>query len=338
MLSVTIHDVARTANVSVATVSYVINDGPRPVTEETRTRVLAAMQQLGYEPNVSARRLRRQHTKVLGLAIAGMASEHAVSELYFLDILRGVGVTADQNGYDLMLFGNRQKLVGVEFYRTLARQRMVDGLILTGSLINPAGAAQLAQADLPAVVIGRHRSGMTLPCIMPDFAQDAFALTQALIQMGHRRIGIFLNEQSFVGEPERLAGYRRALDMYGLPYDPALVHAPIQAEVFPPRECVEAMIRTAAPTAIITAPYIEVCTFVTEMGCPVAVGTLDEEGHIPRPPCLVAGMRVAKYDAGALAVEMLLRHIQEKTAISLETLLPSRLNIYPAAGAPALPQ
>jgi len=338
MLSVTIHDVARAANVSVATVSYVINDGPRPVMEDTRARVLAAMQQLGYEPNVSARRLRRQHNSVLGLAIAGMASEHAVSELYFLDILRGVGVTADQYGYDLMLFGNRQKLVGVEFYRTLARQRMVDGLILTGSLINPEGAAQLAQVDLPAIIIGRHRSGVDLPRIMPDFEHDAFSLTQALIQMGRRRIGIFVNEQLLVGEPQRLAGYRRALTTHGLPYDPALVHAPAQAEVFPPRECIEAMIRTAAPTAVITAPYIEVCTFVTELGCPVVVGTLDEEGHIPRPPCLAAGMRIAKYDMGALAVERLLQRIQEKTTAPLETLLPSRLNVYPTAGAPALPQ
>lgn len=338
MLSITIHDVARAAHVSVATVSYVINDGPRPVTEETRARVLAAMQQLGYEPNVSARRLRKQHNRVLGLAIAGMASEHAVSELYFLDILRGVGVTADQHGYDLMLFGNRQKLVGVEFYRTLARQRMVDGLILTGSLINPEGAAQLAQADLPAIVVGRHRSGVNLPRIMPDFERDAFVLTEALIQMGHRRIGLFVNEQSLVGEGARLAGYRRALAAYGLPYDPALVHIPAQAEVFPPRERVEALIRTAAPTAIITAPYTEICTFVIEMGCPVVVGTLDEEGIIPRPVCLAAGMRIAKYEAGVLAVESLLRRIEEQVEAPPETLLASRLTVYPAAGAPALPQ
>jgi LacI family transcriptional regulator len=333
MPSITIRDVARAADVSVATVSYVINDGPRPVTEETRGRVLATMRELGFEPNVSARRLRRQHSGVLGLAIAGMASEHGVSELYFLEILRGVGVTADHHGYDLMLFGNRQKLVGVEFYRTLARQRMIDGLILTGSLINPEGIAQLAAANLPAVAIGRHRSGMAVPCIMPSFEQDAFCLTEALIQMGHRRIGLFVNAQSLVGERERLLGYQRALAAHGLPYDPALAHVPAQAEVYPPRETVQALMRDAAPTAIITAPYIEVCTFVTEMGCPVVVGTLDEEGHIPRPPCLAAGMRIAKYEAGAQAVEWLLRCIEDKAELPAELLLTSRLNVYEAAAA-----
>ncbi|MCU0502955.1 MAG: LacI family transcriptional regulator, partial [Anaerolineae bacterium] len=248
MPSITITDVAKAAHVSVATVSYVINDGPRPVTEETRGKVVAAMQQLGYEPNVSARRLRRQHSGVLGLAIAGMASEHGVSELYFLEILRGVGVAADQCGYDLMLFGNRQKLVDGEFYRTLARQRMIDGLVLTGSRINPEGATQLTEAMLPAIVIGRHRSGTTLPRVIPNFELDSFRLTQALIELGHQRIGLFLNHQSLIGETQRLQGYQRALAQHCIAYDPALVRIPVEPEIFPPREAVCALIERATPT------------------------------------------------------------------------------------------
>jgi DNA-binding LacI/PurR family transcriptional regulator len=334
MSSVTIKDVAQSAGVSVATVSYVINDGPRPVTEETRAKVLAAMRQLHYEPNVSARRLRKQHSNVLGLAIAGMASEHGVSELYFLEILRGVGVTADQCGYDLMLFGNRQKLIGEEFYRTLARQRMIDGLVLTGSRFNPHGAMQLIQAGLPAVVIGRHQSGANLPRIMPSFEQDAVRLTQALVELGHRRIGLFLNDQSLIGERERLRGYQRALEANGLPYDPELVHLPPHAEVYPARGTVYALIERAAPTVVITAPYIEVCSFVGELDGSVAVATLDEEAHIPRPACLIAGVMVAKYEAGMRAVELLTHCIQDKQAIPQETVLSSRLNVYGAIGAP----
>ena len=94
----TISDVARAARVSVATVSYVINNGPRPVTPETRARILATMQELGYEPNVSARRLRRQHNNVLGLAVAALSGLPGLSDLYFLDIMRGVGVATDRCG------------------------------------------------------------------------------------------------------------------------------------------------------------------------------------------------------------------------------------------------
>jgi LacI family transcriptional regulator len=331
MSSVTISDVAKAAHVSVATVSYVINDGPRPVTEETRGRVLVAMQQLGYEPNVSARRLRKQHSGVLGLAIAGMASEHAVSELYFLDILRGVGVTADQLGYDLMLFGNRQKLIGVEFYRTVARQRMVDGLILTGSLINPEGTAELLKAALPAIIIGRHHNAIQLPRITPSFEYDAFRITEALIELGHRRIALLLNDQALVGEPERLHGYRRALTAHGLLYDPALVYISSQPEAFPAREAVFALLRSTTPTAIITTPYTEVCAFVTEMGCPVVVATLDEEAHLPRPACLVASATIAKYEAGVQAAESIVRGIRDRLDIPQETVLVSRLNVYQAA-------
>ena len=84
----TIKDVAREAGVSIATVSYVINNGPRPVSAETRKAVLEAMERLGFEPNVSARRLRRQHNNVLGLAVAGLSGRPGIADLYFLDILR----------------------------------------------------------------------------------------------------------------------------------------------------------------------------------------------------------------------------------------------------------
>jgi LacI family transcriptional regulator len=99
----TIKDVARAAGVSVATVSYVINDGPRSVTDETRARVMETMRQLGYEPNISARRLRLNRTNVLGLAVAGLSGLPGLADLYFLDIIRGISITADQHEYNLML-------------------------------------------------------------------------------------------------------------------------------------------------------------------------------------------------------------------------------------------
>ena len=81
MPTTTIKDVARVAGVSIATVSYVINNGPRPVSVATRKLVLEAMEQLGFEPNASARRLRRQHNNVMGLAVAGLSGRPGIADL-----------------------------------------------------------------------------------------------------------------------------------------------------------------------------------------------------------------------------------------------------------------
>ena len=188
---------------------------------------------------------------------------------------------------------------------------------------------------MPAVVIGRHRCGIHLPRILPSFEQDAFRLTQALIELGHRRIGLFLNDQTLVGEPQRLHGYQRALATHGIVYDPALVHIPAQPEVYPAYETVKSLIVRAAPTVVMTGPYTEVCAFVTEMGCPVVVATLDEESHIPRASCLIAGLMTAKFEAGVQAVQFLIGCIQDKIEIPHETVLESHLGIYGATGASA---
>jgi len=170
----TIKDVAKAAGVSVATVSYVINDGPRTVTDETRERVRAAMNQLGYAPNASARRLRRQHNHVIGVALAGMSGRPGISDLYFLEVMRGISIAADRAGYDLMVFSNPKKLGSTEFYQYLAAQHMVDGLIAAGSTINPEGIALMNAAGTPAVLVGRQRSAADIRRVIYTYEADAF--------------------------------------------------------------------------------------------------------------------------------------------------------------------
>ncbi len=335
MIAPTIKDVARQAQVSVATVSYVINDGPRPVTSETRDRVLAAMQELGYEPNVSARRLRRQHNQVLGLAIAGLSGLPGLSDLYFLDIMRGVGVAADRHEYDLMLFSSPRKLQSADYYQSLARKRMVDGLIVSGSLFNYESVSEAERDRLPVVVVGRQTTSSHLRHVVFSYEADVFNVTQVLAQMGHRRIALLLNDLRLRSEPERLRGYQHALEVESLAYDPALVYLPDKVVQFPPRDVVVQIVEQAGATAIVTAPYYEVCAYVAEMNVDVAVATLDEEMHIPRPAPLLIGVRLGKYEAGQRAVEMLLDVIEGKPDVPEEVVVASSSQVYPAGGRPS---
>lgn len=326
----TIKDVAKAAGVSVATVSYVINDGPRTVTDETRERVRAAMNQLGYAPNASARRLRRQHNHVIGVALAGMSGRPGISDLYFLEVMRGISIAADRAGYDLMVFSNPKKLGSTEFYQYLAAQHMVDGLIAAGSTINPEGIALMNAAGTPAVLVGRQRSAADIRRVIYTYEADAFWAVSVLLERGHRRVGLFLNPLMMLGESQRLLGYQRALEAAGLPYDPALVSISDHPIQYPSLEDVRQLYTNAGATAMVTAPYAEVCQHLDALGLPLTVEavTLDEESHLPHPGRIVAAVRLAKYEAGLKAVELVLRSIQGEDNIPAEVVLPSQYITY----------
>jgi DNA-binding LacI/PurR family transcriptional regulator len=332
----TIKDVARAAGVSVATVSYVINDGPRSVTEETRARVLESMRQLGYEPNISARRLRLNRTNVLGLAVAGLSGLPSLADLYFLDIIRGISITADQYDYHLMLFTNTRKLQTPEFYHKLIRQRLIDGLIVLGSTFSVGIVAELMRMNYPVIAVGRHRAGPGLRRVTFAYEQDAFRATSSLIEAGHQRIGLMLNILAFNSESARLQGYRRALQKYNIPYDPELVRVATSIELYPPRQDVAALLERANPSVIITTNYLEVCGFIEELtadraGKTVGVLTLDVEPLLDRPPYLIGGMVLPKYEAGVAAINLLLQCIGagDLSSIPEEIVMPeSRLVMY----------
>lgn len=331
MPSLTIKDVARAAGVSIATVSYVINNGPRPVSVETRKHVLEVMEQLGFEPNVSARRLRRRHNNVMGLAVAGLSGRPGIADLYFLDILRGISVAADRVGYDLMVYSNHQKLQTEEFFRSLARKHIVDGLIASGGAVNPQGLELLPGVGLPVVAVGRLQPVHHLLRIDFSYRQDAYRLTRALIERGHRRIGLLLNSLVFPSESQRLEGYRQALEEAGLPHEQDLFYTPYEIEFNPPPSAVARLVKGGA-TALITAPYARVCGYVQRLGAQAAqveVATLDYDDSVPLPAVLSLGMRLPKYEAGELSVTLLLQSIHSGKEVAEEVrVLPSQLEIF----------
>src|SRR3569833_1167913 len=101
---VTIHDVAIASKVSIATVSYVINNGPRNVKAETRERVLAAIEQLRYRPNALARSLVARKTEIIGLISNKFPGRRLINNPYSLGIVDGALTAAETNGYNVIVF------------------------------------------------------------------------------------------------------------------------------------------------------------------------------------------------------------------------------------------
>lgn len=212
---VTHRDVAERAGVSVATVSYVINRGPRPVSAEAQQRVEAAIAELGYVPNELARSLRGRQTALVGLVIPSLANP------VYGEIARELERVCSQAG-TLVVLCNSERVEARErrFVRML-RAKQVDGVVIT-----PHGAAlpllqPLLDAHIPLVVLEHALAGVH--CIVIDELAGGRLATQHLLDLGHRRIGLIRRHPTSAMSWQRHDGYRQALAQAGIAYNPGLV-------------------------------------------------------------------------------------------------------------------
>ncbi len=228
-------DVARLAGVSRATVSYVLNGIVNDrvlISAETRQRVLAAVEELGYEPDARAQALRSGHTKTIGLIIPDIHNPH------FWQAADGVEQELRASGYHLLLSSaNLSPEYGEDVLKELSRRR-IDGLILMSSdIFQSEGAqrilAQLLKRHFPIARIGEHPS---IDCVASNYEAATCEAINYLTSLQHRRIGLIygvLPEWDSLGTsplPEdppggmdRLLPYQECLKAAGLPVDPALV-------------------------------------------------------------------------------------------------------------------
>ena len=216
-MAATLRDVAQVAGVSFKTVSNVINQHPH-VAPETRARVLAAVEQLGYRPNRSARSLRSGRMGAIGLAVPEL------SLAYFAELADEVITVADERGIVVLI-----EQTGGDPRRELEalsgdRRQMSDGL-----LFSPLGLgnddASVLEVDFPLVLLGERIFDGPVDHVTMENVDAARAATEHLIAGGRRRIAVIgAHEGERIGSAGlRLAGYREALEAYGLPYDDALV-------------------------------------------------------------------------------------------------------------------
>ena len=211
-----IHDVAKRANVSIATVSRVLNASEHKVSPETAKKVRQAIKELDYRPNALARALQMKKTMTIGVIIPD------ISNHYYAEIVRGIQDIADQEGYNIILQNtdrNQDRIVKSIY---LLREKIVDGIIFSGGTIHgyePLSA--LKELRDRVVVIGRH--DVNFPAIMVDNISGASLAVQHLIDLGHIRIGfIGWSDQSTTAE-DRLSGYKSALAQNSCRFEESLI-------------------------------------------------------------------------------------------------------------------
>ncbi len=217
----TMADVARSAGVSVATVSHVLN-GTRPVLSHTRQAVLDAVEELGYTPNTLARSLVTSRTRSIGLAVS------AISNPYFTEILQGVEAAALEHGYSLLIADPHDDPEHERKVVQLLHERRVDGMIVAPSADPRELIAYLGRHKVPTVlldrVVGTPADGSTrFDQVCSDNAEPMAQLVTHLAALGHRRIALVAGLPGLSTTGERLTGYRDGLAAAGVVYDDDLV-------------------------------------------------------------------------------------------------------------------
>lgn len=309
-VTVTIRQVAKEAGVSVATVSYVLNNDPR-ISPETRERVLAAVAELDYHPNSWAQGLARKQPDIVGLLMP--RPRHA--DPFLLEFIGGVmDVTAErQIGLLLLHPGERPD----EMPRELLRRRLSGVIVLESQAIDPR-VDWLQKKGIPFVLFGRCRNEGVRYWLDVDNVAGARVAVDHLASLGHRRIGFIGAPLKFMFAQFRLEGYQEGLQQNGLPVDPALINEGDLSEESGYQATMRLLALADRPTAILTASDIMATgalRALRESGlqAPDDVAVVGYDGTqfsaFTDPP--LTTVRQPIYDSGRQVAEMLLAAVSE---------------------------
>lgn len=214
----TLRDVAARAGVDASLVSRIINDDPRAsAAPPTRQRILDAVRDLNYQPNVAARNLRMARTWTIGVLVP------SVTNPMYADVLAGAEARAQDLGYGVV-FGTHVEGDRKDTFTRLLQTGRVDGLLVASGLLRDGFMRRVASGDHgPVVLVNRRVNGVKASVVVDDQAGAALA-TRHLIAHGHQRIAGLFGPPAIDTSRRRRRGYRRALTDADL--DPLAVEMP----------------------------------------------------------------------------------------------------------------
>ncbi|BBO34623.1 LacI family DNA-binding transcriptional regulator [Lacipirellula parvula] len=217
-MPISIQDVAKKANVSISTVSRVLNRR-NIVNEETRKRVESAINDLGYSPNVFARGLMLRRSHILGLVLPDLHGE------FYSEIIRGANLRARELGYKLMISSAVAKDDGSELMAAVADHGMVDGLVVMISEITSRIRETLRKATVPLVILDGDVDGVKHDSVVIDQRTGTIAMLRHLLRRRDLRRIVFVGGPvTNIDSMERLNAYHEVTAEFGIEVGPDDVH------------------------------------------------------------------------------------------------------------------
>lgn len=334
----TLKEVAKKAEVSITTVSRVINDSDK-VNVETRERVVKAMRTLGYQPNRVAQRLRgtKGRSKLLGLIIPDIQNQ------FYSNIVRGIEDVAYGKDYAVILCNSDENPNKERFYLDVLRSESVDGVILPPIQQYGKTIDGMIDSNIPLVCVDRKLAGESIDAVVVNNHKGAYSAVTHLIELGHRRIAIISSSPQFSSFQERQAGYEQALKDHGIDIDEGLIS---QGD---PRSSKNAKQLTIA---LLKSEFPPTALFITNnlmtLGALEAINELDLKipddisiigfDDMPwataiSPPLTV--VRQPGYEMGRRAAELFFQRITEPDRESVQVMMETKLIFRQSTGPPS---
>ena len=240
----TLRDVAREAGVSQSTTSRALS-GEGYVAAGVRRRVLDAAETLGYVPHAMARSLRKQDSRTIGVLVSDLRNT------FYADLAAGIAAHARREGFTMMLVDDQGSTEAeMDAARVFVATR-VAGVIVTP--LSGDVSEYLMRQHIPVIEADRQFSGGRCDAVIIDNEGVARRMTDHLIDLGHRRIALFIDETTWTTGGERAAGYRRSLAESGIAADPSLIISTGWDAVGARKSAIDILARRDHPTAIFAA-------------------------------------------------------------------------------------
>jgi DNA-binding LacI/PurR family transcriptional regulator len=211
-----IKDIARMAGVAHSTVSRALRNSPL-VNRETTEKIQRIALDAGYRTSAAARSLVTRRSDTIGVVVTNIADP------FIAGVVSGIEETADRHGLSVFLANSnaepeREVRVARKF-----EERRVDGIIVTASRVGAQYVPLLTHMQVPIVMLNNQHPSQFAHSVMIANVQASLDATRHLIGLGHRRIAYLGDRHGYQSDAERHAGYRRALEEVGLPFEPRLV-------------------------------------------------------------------------------------------------------------------
>ncbi len=333
-MKVTLKTIAEEAGLSITTVSRALA-GYNDVNEETRQRIIAIAERLGYEPNLAARHLRSKQTNTIGMIIP-LALRF--SDPFFMELLSGVGRQASEYGYDLLLSAQQPGEEELHTYRRMVASSRIDGMVVARTLKHDPRIEFLQAAHHPFVVFGRSEID-DYPYIDVDGTAGMQEVIRHLVALGHRRIAIILPPRELAFTTARYEGYVQGLAEAGLSPDEAYIVESDLSQAGGHAAALRLLALAEPPTAIAACNdmmAIGAIQAITasglEAGRDIVLTGFDDIPQATHVTPALTTVQQPIYDIGRRALDMLIQVIRHEPLDNPQVILKPKLIIRESSG------
>ena len=326
-MTVTIYDVAREANVSMATVSRVVN-GNQNVKPATRKKVLEVIERLEYRPNAVARGLASKKTTTVGVIIPD------ISNNLYAELARGIEDIATMYRYNIILANSDQNEGKELTLLDTMLGKQVDGIVMMTDKVTEKIHDSIKHSPVPIVLAGSVDETKEIASVNIDYFEAAYEAVKILISNGHKRIACVLGPDTFTVNQHKLDAYKKVLEDEGLQVDEALIVSEEGTYDSGISAYEELSVLEKAPTAFFAGS--------DELAIGIIHGAQDTGKHIPedievisfedsklarmvRPQ--LSSVVLPLYDIGAVSMRLLTKLMNKESVEQHSVILPYRIEM-----------